>query len=119
MVPRAGAGYIQITDDQEELWGADAGAFVADEEDDMVSVRTSGQLVLDELLQAADGAAGILSSAVGRRLEEAAHLKVLSTKCDLIILRSECVPSASSCSMRSSAGQMGPLECCQALWGAA
>jgi len=50
---------------------------VADEENDMVSVRTSGQLVLDELLRQADGAAGILATAVRRRLDEAAHAKVL------------------------------------------
>ena len=58
------------------MWGADAAAFVADEEDDMVGVRTSGQLVLDELLRQADGAAAMLSSAVGRRLQDAAQTKV-------------------------------------------
>ena len=71
------AGYIQITADQKELWDSDVSAFVADEEDDMVSVRTSGQLVLDELLRQADGAAGILAGAVRRRLDEAAQAKVL------------------------------------------
>ena len=61
------------------MWGADAAAFVADEEDDMVGVRTSGQLVLDELLRQADGAAAMLSSAVGRRLHDAAQAKVRFT----------------------------------------
>ena len=54
----------------------DANAFVADEEDDMVSVRTSEQLVLDELLRNADGAAGVLAGAVRRRMDEAAQAKV-------------------------------------------
>ncbi len=72
------AGYIQITADQKDLWDSDANAFVADEENDMMSVRTSGQLVLDELLQQADGAAGMLAGAVRRRLDEAAHAKVRS-----------------------------------------
>ena len=44
----------------------------------MVSVRTSGQLVLDELLRNADGAAGILAGAVRRRMDEAARAKVLA-----------------------------------------
>ena len=61
------------------MWGADAAAFVADEEDDMVGVRTSGQLVLDELLRQADGAAAMLSAAVGRRLQDAAQAKVRFT----------------------------------------
>ena len=74
--PLRRAGYIQISADQEEVWGADAAAFVADEEDDMASVRTSGQLVLDELLRQADGAARMLSSTVGRRLQDAAQAKV-------------------------------------------
>ncbi len=43
----------------------------------MVSVRTSGQLVLDELLHFADGAAGSLAGAVRRRMDEAAQAKVL------------------------------------------
>ena len=43
----------------------------------MVSVRTSGQLVLDELLHVADGAAGSLAGAVRRRMDEAAQAKVL------------------------------------------
>ena len=70
------AGYIQITADQKDLWDQDANAFVSDEEADMVSVRTSGQLVLDELLRQADGAAGMLAGAVRRRLDEAAYAKV-------------------------------------------
>lgn len=43
----------------------------------MVSVRTSGQLVLDELLRVADRAAGSLAGAVRRRMDEAAQAKVL------------------------------------------
>ena len=64
-----------------EVWDADAGAFVGDEEDDMVSVRTSGQLVLDELLRTAEGAAGSLAGAVRRRMEEAAQAKVRPGRC--------------------------------------
>ena len=87
-------GYIQIAAEQEEVWGADAAAFVADEEDDMVSVRTSGQLVLDELLRQADGAAAMLSSAVSRRLQDAAQAKV----------RFPAVPCGCSSTLQPSAG---------------
>lgn len=86
------AGYIQITADQKDLWDTDANAFVADEEDDMVSVRTSGQLVLDELLRQADGAAGILAGAVHRRLDEAAHAKVLNCRKFVSLDSSSVVP---------------------------
>ena len=76
------------------MWGADAAAFVADEEDDMVVVRTSGQLVLDELLRQADGAAAMLSAAVGRRLHDAAQAKVRFTA----------VPNSCICILQRSAG---------------
>ena len=39
-------------------------------------MRTSGQLVLDELMSGADGAAGLLARAVRRRLEDAAAARV-------------------------------------------
>ncbi|BDA48104.1 Importin-9 [Coccomyxa sp. Obi] len=65
-------GYMQMTTDQEETWAEDPNVYVADEEDDMFSVRTSGELVLEEVLRQADGAAGILAGAVRRRMDEAA-----------------------------------------------
>ena len=70
------AGYMQMTTDQEETWAEDPNVFVADEEDDMFSVRTSGELVLEEVVRQADGAAGILAGAVRRRMDEAAAAQV-------------------------------------------
>lgn len=81
----------------------DASAFVADEEDDMVSVRTSGQLVLDELLRNADGAAGILAGAVRRRMDEAAQAKVLPCRC--------CSPACSAPSGGAEYGKGNPVRC--------
>lgn len=65
-----------MTRGQQESWESDVNVYVADEEDDMFSVRTSGELVLEELLRNADGAAGIFAAAVRRRLDEAAAAKV-------------------------------------------
>ncbi len=70
------AGYMQMTTDQEETWAEDPNVYVADEEDDMFSVRTSGELVLEEVLRQVDGAAGILAGAVRRRMDEAAAAQV-------------------------------------------
>lgn len=65
-----------MTTDQEENWAEDPNVYVADEEDDIFSVRTSGELVLEEVLRQADGAAGMLAGAVRRRLDEAAAAQV-------------------------------------------
>lgn len=70
------AGYMQMTQAQEEDWAEDPNVYVADEDDDVFSVRTSGELVLEELLRAADGAAGVLAAAVRRRMDEAAAAQV-------------------------------------------
>jgi hypothetical protein len=72
---------MQMTSSQEESWQSDANVYIADEEEDMFSVRTSGELVLEELLRSADGAAGLFAAAVRRRLDEAAAAKVCLQAC--------------------------------------
>lgn len=74
-----------MTSDQEESWAEDPNVYVADEEDDIFSVRTSGELVLEEILRQADGAARTLAGAVRRRLDEAAAAQV-GTGFDILVM---------------------------------
>jgi hypothetical protein len=55
-------GYMQATGAQAARWEADPGAFAADEEADMWSARASGEMLLDEVLEAA-GDAGLAAFA--------------------------------------------------------
>ena len=66
------AGYMQMTAEQTESWTQSANAYVADEEESLFSVRTSGELLLAELLQQFDDKAGAaLLEAIRQRLQEA------------------------------------------------
>ena len=71
------AGYMQMTAEQTESWTQSANAYVADEEESLFSVRTSGELLLAELLQQFDDKAGAaLLEAIRQRLQEADAAKV-------------------------------------------
>ncbi|KAG2426502.1 hypothetical protein HXX76_011729 [Chlamydomonas incerta] len=65
--------YMQMTSRQAADWAADAAAYVADEDDSMFTVRVSGELLADSMLQSFGlDAAGALMDAVERRAAEAA-----------------------------------------------
>lgn len=73
----APAGYMQMTAAQAEAWEADANQYIADEEDDIFTVRVSGDMLLSELLGACGApAVTALSAALQRRLAEASVAKV-------------------------------------------
>lgn len=72
-----GAGYMQMTQEQVEEWSQNPDQYVADEEEETFSVRVSGELVLDELMEAfPEAAVATMAAAVHRRLQEAAQAKV-------------------------------------------
>ncbi|KAL3138300.1 hypothetical protein ABBQ32_006113 [Trebouxia sp. C0010 RCD-2024] len=69
-------GYMQMTQEQVEEWSQNPDQYVADEEEETFSVRVSGELVLDELMEAFPEAAVIaIAAAVHKRLQEAAQAK--------------------------------------------
>jgi len=73
----AGAGYMQMTQEQVEEWSSNPDKYVADEEEETFSVRVSGELVLDELMAAfPEPAVAAVAAAVNTRLQEAAQAKV-------------------------------------------
>lgn len=77
------AGYMQMTQEQVEEWSQNPDQYVADEEEETFSVRVSGELVLDELMEAfPEAAVAAVAAAVHRRLQEAAQAKV-SCACSL------------------------------------
>ncbi|KAI8468293.1 MAG: armadillo-type protein [Monoraphidium minutum] len=64
--------YSQMSGPQEELWGCDANALLADEDADIVGCRPSAEILVDTLLEEFDGPA--LEAALGavtRRIAEA------------------------------------------------
>ena len=64
-------GYMCMTVEQEEAWESDPNQYVADEDDDMVTVRATCGMLLDELADRFEGAILVaLASAVERRLGE-------------------------------------------------
>jgi hypothetical protein len=64
-------GYMCMTAAQEEAWESDPNQYVADEDDDMVTVRATCGMLLDELVDRFEGATlTALASAVDRRLRE-------------------------------------------------
>ena len=66
-----------MTAEQTESWTQNANAYVADEDESLFSVRTSGELLLAELLQQFDEKAGeALLVAIRQRLQEADAAKV-------------------------------------------
>ena len=70
-------GYMQMTGAQADAWEQDINQYVADEEEETFSVRTSGELLLDELMIAFPSlTAKALNSAVQVRFVEAAEAKV-------------------------------------------
>lgn len=73
------AGYMQMTGEQEAAWGQEVNQFIADEDEVLFAVRTSGCLLLDELFSGfAAKAAAALSAAVAERFKEAEQLAVSS-----------------------------------------
>ena len=68
---------MQMTQEQVEAWSQNPDQYVADEEEETFSVRVSGELVLDELMEAfPEAAVAAVAAAVHRRLQEAAQAKV-------------------------------------------
>lgn len=68
---------MQMTQEQVEEWSQNPDQYVADEEEETFSVRVSGELVLDELMEAfPEAAVAAIATAVHKRLQEAAHAKV-------------------------------------------
>ena len=68
---------MQMTQQQVEEWSQNPDQYVADEEEETFSVRVSGELVLDELMEAfPEAAVAAIAAAVHRRLQEAAQVKV-------------------------------------------
>ena len=71
---------MQMTQEQVEEWSQNPDQYVADEEEETFSVRVSGELVLDELMEAfPEAAVAAVAAAVHRRLQEAAQAKVSSS----------------------------------------
>lgn len=69
-------GYMQMTQEQVEEWSQSPDQYVVDEEEETFSVRVSGELVLDELMDAfPEAAAAAVAAALHRRLQEAAQAK--------------------------------------------
>jgi len=70
------ARYMQITQQQEEQWLDDADQFVADEEDDTVSVRVSGEMLLERIVEAyPDTSLQLVWATVLARLREGEALR--------------------------------------------
>mmetsp|Transcript_12632 Transcript_12632/g.27297 ORF Transcript_12632/g.27297 Transcript_12632/m.27297 type:complete len:1089 (+) Transcript_12632:75-3341(+) len=67
-------GYMQMTRSKAESWATDANQYVADEQDEMCTVRVSAELLLDELQQnyGVDGVLAVLE-AIERRMAEASQ----------------------------------------------
>ena len=66
-----------MTQDQVDNWSQNPDQYVADEEEETFSVRVSGELMLDELLDAfPEPAVAAVASAVHKRLQEADAAKV-------------------------------------------
>lgn len=66
-----------MTQEQVEEWSQNPDQYVADEEEETFSVRVSGELVLDELMDAfPEAAVSAVAAAVHKRLQEAAQAKV-------------------------------------------
>ena len=64
-------GYMCMTAAQEEAWETDPNQYVADEDDDMVTVRATCGMLLDQLADRfEDAALTALATAVERRLRE-------------------------------------------------
>ena len=75
-----------MTAEQEERWSQDPNQLLADEDELVFSVRTSGSLLLEELFTAFPApAAAALSSAVQVHFKTATELKVMQG------LRSSCI----------------------------
>ncbi|KAL3142974.1 hypothetical protein ABBQ38_003256 [Trebouxia sp. C0009 RCD-2024] len=69
-------GYMQMTQEQVQEWSQNPDQYVADEEEETFSVRVSGELVLDELMEAfPEAAVAAIAAAVHKRLQEAAQAK--------------------------------------------
>lgn len=67
-----------MTQDQVDNWSQNPDQYVADEEEETFSVRVSGELVLDELLDAfPEAAVAAVASAVHKRFQEAEEAKVM------------------------------------------
>ena len=60
---------------QAEAWESNVNVLVADEEEDTFSVRTSGELLLEEAVKAPGGPSA-LAAAIAHCLTEAASLRV-------------------------------------------
>lgn len=75
---------MQMTQDQVDNWSQNPDQYVADEEDETFSVRISGELVLDELLDAfPEPAVAAVAAAVHKRFQEADQAKV-RCQCDTV-----------------------------------
>ncbi|GFR51646.1 hypothetical protein Agub_g14063, partial [Astrephomene gubernaculifera] len=69
-----GVSYMQMTARQASEWASNASQYVADEEDSTFTVRVSGELLLDSVMQAFGcNAAGAVMDAVEARMREAAE----------------------------------------------
>lgn len=67
-----------MTQDQVDNWSQNPDQYVADEEEETFSVRVSGELVLDELLDAfPEPAVAAVADAVYKRFQEADQAKVV------------------------------------------
>lgn len=67
-----------MTQDQVDNWSENPDQYVADEEEETFSVRVSGELVLDELLDAfPEPTVAAVAAAVQKRFQEADQAKVL------------------------------------------
>jgi hypothetical protein len=75
LVPLA-LGLMQLTAQQEEDWASNSAAFAAEEEEDCVSVRATGEMLLDDLLaELPDVAAPALAAAVAAAMAPGAGWK--------------------------------------------
>ena len=107
-----------MTAEQEERWSEDTNQLIADEDELVFSVRTSGSLLLEELFTAFPAlAAAALSSAVQAHFRQATELKVMqgsrsSSVCHFL-LQSRKEPTLSCCRQAGTAkaGRSGRLRC--------
>jgi hypothetical protein len=66
-------GFMRMGAAQEERWAADPNAYVGDEDGEFWTVRASGEMLLDEVMEAGgDAGAAAVAGAVRRRAAEAA-----------------------------------------------
>lgn len=76
-MPGVSAGYMQVTAEEEGSWTQDVNQLLADEQECVFALRSSGSLLLEELFSAFPGpTAAALSAAVQQRMAEAASLEV-------------------------------------------